>query len=373
MKNILITGSNGFIGKNLVSWLKNIPNISIKTFERDNDISLLSQCLKNVDYVIHLAGENRTNDLNNYYKNNVEFTLLLSQKIRQELEKSKRLIKLIFASSSQALLKNPYGRSKLKAEKILEKLSKESNCYVNIFRLPGIFGKWCKPNYNSVVATFCHRISKNIPIKIDDPNKKLKLVYIDDVINEIVKCISKKVDHKLFKSVKPEYTISLSELAIQIKKFKLHRKSLDIENFGSGLTKFLYATYLSYLSPENFSYKLKVNTDPRGKFVEAIKSKSIGQISFLTINPKQKRGGHYHNTKTEKFFVIQGEALFRFRHLLNNNYFELKVSANNLKVVDTVPGWSHDIINTGRKSLIIILWSNEIYDAKKPDTIQHKI
>jgi len=372
MKNLLITGSEGFIGKNLVTMLGTFKDISVNTFNHVTDISLLSEYLKEADYVIHLAGENRTKDLKNLTTNNVDFTSLICKKIKAETQNSGRFIKIIFASSVQADLDNPYGRSKLEAEKIIKTLSNEKNCIVNIFRLPGVFGKWCKPEYNSVVATFCYNIAREIPIKIDDEKTELKLVFIDDVLKNFMLSLNQN-DKEIYKTIKPEYSVSLGELATQIKSFKSSRENLRIDSIGSGFLKLLYSTYLSYLPSSQFSYQLHKNVDVRGKFVEVLKSSIFGQVSYLTINVKQERGGHFHHTKTEKFLVLKGSALFRFKNLITNEFIEIKILASDTRMVESIPGWAHDIVNNGNEEVIIMVWSNEIYDPQNPDTIEHGV
>jgi UDP-2-acetamido-2,6-beta-L-arabino-hexul-4-ose reductase len=372
MKNLLITGSEGFIGKNLVTMLGTFKDISVNTFNHVTDISLLSEYLKEADYVIHLAGENRTKDLKNLTANNVDFTSLICKKIKAETQNSGRFIKIIFASSVQADLDNPYGRSKLEAEKIIKTLSNEKNCMVNIFRLPGVFGKWCKPEYNSVVATFCYNIAREIPIRIDDVKTELKLVYIDDVLKNFMLSLNQN-DKEIYKTIKPEYSVSLGELATQIKSFKSSRENLRIDSMGSGFLKLLYSTYLSYLPSSQFSYQLHKNVDVRGKFVEVLKSSIFGQVSYLTINVKQERGGHFHHTKTEKFLVLKGSALFRFKNLITNEFIEIKILASDTRMVESIPGWAHDIVNNGNEEVIIMVWSNEIYDPQNPDTIEHGV
>lgn len=372
MKNVLITGSNGFIGKNLVIKLNEFSDISFNTFNRGMDISLIDTYLKKTDYVIHLAGENKSEDIIKFSQNNIDFTKLICDKIISHTKTSNRKIKLIFTSSIQATLDNPYGRSKLEAEKILKKLSNKNNFLINIFRLPGVFGKWCKPNYNSVVSTFCYNIARDIPIKINDKKTELNLVYVDDVIKNFIMSLNKK-DDEIYKKIEPEYLINLKDLATQINNFKLSRENLKVDSFSSGFIKALYSTYLSYLPSDQFSYRLKYNSDPRGKFVEVLKSSNLGQLSFLTINVNKERGGHYHHTKTEKFILIKGKVLFRFRNLITKEFIEIKISSDDTSVVDTIPGWVHDIINIGKEEAIIIVWANEIYDPQSPDTIQQGV
>ena len=280
-------------------------------------------------------------------------------------------IKLIFTSSIHAVSDTEYGKSKLGAEKIIKSYSSDK-FLTNIFRLPGIFGKWSKPNYNSVVATYCHNIARNLTISIDSPKHIIKLIYIDDLLKALVLSLSMD-DNQIYKTVEPEYSISVEELASKINSFKALRTNLNIETIGSGFLKLLYSTYLSYLPSDQFSYQLRENSDVRGKFVEVFKGQNMGQISYLTINANQERGGHYHHTKTEKFLVVQGKGLFRFRDLLTDKFIEISVSSKDTKIVDTIPGWAHDIVNIGSEELVIIVWANEIYDPKNPDTIQHGV
>jgi UDP-2-acetamido-2,6-beta-L-arabino-hexul-4-ose reductase len=241
-----------------------------------------------------------------------------------------------------------------------------------IFRLPGVFGKWCKPNYNSVVATFCHNIARGLPIQINDPMAHLSLVYLDDVISALIDAIDAPTGTSEG-VVLPEYTTTLGELADQILAFEHCRSSLITERVGTGLVRALYATYISYLPEERFSYELPQYSDPRGVFVEMLKTIDSGQFSYFTAGPGITRGGHYHHSKTEKFLVIKGKALFRFRHLLTNEFIVFHVAGEQARVVDTIPGWSHDITNVGNDEMIVMLWANEIFDRKNPDTVTNEV
>jgi len=252
-------------------------------------------------------------------------------------------------------------------------LEKDTQSPVYLYRLPNVFGKWCKPNYNSAVATFCNNIANDLPIQINDPAALIRLVYIDDVLDGFMRLLDERPAGVARCEVSPEYSISVGELAAQIGQFKAGRESMVIEAVGTGLTRALYATYLSYLRPETFSYTLPVHADLRGRFVEMLKTRDSGQFSFFTAHPGITRGGHYHHTKNEKFLVIQGRARFGFRHVITGETYEILTDGEMPQVVETVPGWSHDIENIGSNEMIVMLWANEIFDRNHPDTITHKV
>jgi UDP-2-acetamido-2,6-beta-L-arabino-hexul-4-ose reductase len=375
---ILITGSNGFIGKNLVSHLKKKDGIDIFHFNRGDSFDLLTFSLEEIDLIFHLAGENRPNSFDDFNTNNA----VITKKLCDELQKKQKHIPIIFSSTNHVLslkeesvsdIIKAYGESKLSAESVLMEYSQNTGASVVIYRFPGVFGKWCKPNYNSVVATFCHNISHQIAIKITDPNKTIKLVYVDDVISDFFLLLDKMPTGISFKRMHPEYEISLADLANVIANFKKSRKELNIDAVGVGFIRALYATYISYLPKEEFSYDLNSFEDKRGIFVEILKTQNSGQISYFTAKPGVTRGGHFHHTKIEKFLVIQGEALFRFRHIISNEYFEIIVKSDQPKIVETIPGWTHDITNIGKNDLISLLWANEVFNSDRPDTIFERV
>jgi UDP-2-acetamido-2,6-beta-L-arabino-hexul-4-ose reductase len=370
---ILVTGANGFIGKNLVVRLKELANITVCTFVRGDDAAILPQLVFQVDAVVHLAGENRPADEASFEQVNSGLTSALCDAIRQAFRSTGRHIPLLLASSTQAERENPYGRSKLAAEQAVQALGKETGNPCVIFRLPGVFGKWCKPNYNSVVATFCHNMARDLPVQINDPTASLRLTYIDDVVTALLSALEFTATGCIQDQVKPEYTTTLGELADQIRSFGDCRYTLMTERVGTGFARALYATYVSYLPSEKFSYQVPQHTDPRGVFVEMLKTPDSGQFSYFTAYPGVTRGGHYHHTKTEKFLVIKGEALFRFRHLLTNEIVELRTSDSKTQVVDTIPGWTHDITNVGDDEMVVMLWANENFDREKPDTVASKV
>jgi UDP-2-acetamido-2,6-beta-L-arabino-hexul-4-ose reductase len=366
--NLLVTGAKGFIGKNFISHASQISTLNIATFDKGQSLDLLENLTQWSDQIIHLAGVNRPID-NNFNPSNVDLTNFLCNSIRR----SKKLIPIFFASSTQAELLNEYGKSKKLAEMSLQTLSLETGNPIIIYRLPGIFGKWCKPFYNSVVATFCHNISHNLPIEVHDASRELELLYIDDLIHDLLNRINDNQAGFSYATPAPTYRTSLGELANQISEFHSGRGQKKIERVGSALTRALYSTYLSYLEPDQFSYPLNVATDSRGMFVEMLKTPDCGQLSYFTAHPGITRGEHYHHSKSEKFLVVQGQALFRFRHIITNEYYEILVDGKFPTVVDSIPGWSHNIANVGETELIVMLWANEVFNPMLPDTIHSKV
>jgi len=365
---VLVTGAYGFIGKNLIVRLNEL-DIQVVTYTLKNSTQDLEELIRDADCIVHLAGENRPKDEKDFDVVNAGLTMSICDAVRS----SGKNIPIILASSTQAELDNAYGKSKLDAEVAVKALEIDTGCPVHVYRLPGVFGKWCKPHYNSVVATFCHNISHDLPIQVNNPDFELSLVYIDDIVEKFVKIIQGAKDDKKELSVQPEYKIKLGDLADQIKIFRESRDSLITERVGSGLVSKLYSTYLSYLSPVQFSYSIPSYGDERGMFAEMLKTKDSGQFSFFTAKPGVTRGGHYHHSKTEKFLVIQGEARFGFRHVATDETHEIITTSKELKIVETVPGWSHDITNIGAEDIIVMLWANEIFNPNNPDTIAHKV
>ena len=361
---VLVTGANGFIGKNLVVRLHEL-DIHVEVYTRKNSIQDLLDLVKKVDCIVHLAGENRPADEKYFNIVNAGLTVSICEAVRS----TGKHVPIVLASSTQAALDNAYGKSKLDAEMTAKRFESDTGNPTYIYRLSGVFGKWCKPNYNSVVATFCHNISHNLPIQVSNPSFELSLVYIDDVVEEFISIIQNKKDDKKELFIQPEYKITLGELADQVKCFHNSRDSLISEKVGDGLVRKLYSTYVSYLSPENFSYPIPAYGDERGMFAEVLKTKDSGQFSFFTAKPGVTRGGHYHHSKTEKFLVAQGKAKFGFRHIISNESYEIITSSKELKIVETVPGWSHDITNIGVGDMVVMLWANEIFDPDNPDTI----
>ena len=372
-KHILITGAHGFIGKNLVARLQECSGVTLSLIGRGDDVRQLSQHIMQADAIVHLAAENRPKSAEDFEAVNVKLTEYICSNIKEKIEKTGAATALIFTSSTQANLDNPYGRSKLAAEVLIKDLADNYQNPCTIFRLPGIFGKWCKPNYNSVVATFCYNIARGLPIEIHDPHINLRLAYIDDLVTAILNRLELGSQGYSEDRIDTEYSISLGALADQISSFRDCRQSLMVAPVGTGLLRALYATYISYLPTDSFSYALPSYEDARGKFVEMLKTQDSGQFSYFTALPGVTRGDHYHHSKSEKFLVIKGEALFKFQHLLGGEIIELRTSGDRPQIVDTIPGWAHNITNIGNEELIVMLWANEIFDRNNPDTIAHKV
>jgi UDP-2-acetamido-2,6-beta-L-arabino-hexul-4-ose reductase len=364
---VLITGADGFVGKNLKLRLLERKDIEVVKYTRADSLFDLPAQVKGVDVVFHLAGMNRPQDPQEFLVDNTELTVALGRAVQD----SGRRMRVLYTSSTQAHLDNPYGSSKRLAEQALQNLEGVNGTSIHVFRLPNVFGKWCKPNYNSVVATFCHNIARGLPLQIHDPNASVVLVYIDDVLDRFIHLMDgadASADTEGFESITPQYTISVGELARQITDFRESRDNLLIDHVGTGFVRALYATYVSYLPLERFAYEVPQYGDARGVFVEMLKTPDCGQFSFFTNHPGVTRGGHYHHTKTEKFLVIKGQARFRFRQMQTGQVHELETSGEKPVIVETVPGWTHDITNIGSDELVVMLWANEIFDRASPDT-----
>ncbi len=368
---VLITGASGFVGRNLQLRLRERRDVQVVCFTRDQHSKQLAGLLDGVDFVFHLAGVNRPKDPKEFTTGNADLTRELCKAVAAVARLTGRTIPILYASSTQASQDNAYGRSKREAEDALMATAQDPLVPVHLFRLPNVFGKWCLPNYNSVVATFCHNISRDLPIQVNDPQATLTLVYIDDVIGQFVQLMDGEVSEAGaggFAAVQPYYDTTVGELAALIRSFRESRRSLVMERVGAGLVRALYATYVSYLPVESFAYDVPQHEDRRGVFVEMLKTPDCGQFSFFTAHPGVTRGGHYHHSKTEKFLVIKGQARFRFRHMETGQMHELETSGNRPQVVETVPGWTHDITNTGADEMVVMLWANEIFDRTRPDT-----
>jgi UDP-2-acetamido-2,6-beta-L-arabino-hexul-4-ose reductase len=365
---VLVTGANGFIGKNLQLHLRELggmeSGVEIVPFTREHTEADFPGLLKGVDWVFHLAGINRPEDPSEFITGNAGLTQALSNAVKE----SGRKISVVYTSSIKVERDNDYGTSKRAAEDALLDLNQSTGCPVYIYRLPNVFGKWARPNYNSAVATFCHNIARNLPVQINNPSAVIQLVYIDDVVASFISLLDGVAQATPFVDVEPVYQITVGELSEQLQRFKATRDNLITEPVGTGLTRALYSTYVSYLPPENFTYTVPQHGDERGVFVEMLKTPDAGQFSFFTAHPGVTRGGHYHHSKTEKFLVIKGEACFRFRHMLTDEFYELRTSGDKPEIVETVPGWTHDITNEGDSELVCMLWANEIFDRERPDT-----
>lgn len=371
LTRVLITGAQGFVGKNLQLYLVERPDVQVTLYTRDDSTAQLPALLRDTDIVFHLAGVNRPQDPTEFQECNAGLTRQLADAVAQVASVSGRLVPVVYTSSTQAGLDNPYGRSKREAEQALFQLAEQHAVPVHVFRLPNVFGKWCRPNYNSVVATFCHNIARDLPIQVNDPATSLTLVYVDDVLAQFMKILAGRLPSPRpgeFASVVPQYQTTVGALAGQLRGFRESRTTLMTARVGQGLTRALYSTYVSYLPVEAFAYEVPAHRDPRGMFVEMLKTPDAGQFSFFTAHAGVTRGGHYHHSKTEKFLVIKGQARFRFRHMQTGQTHELHTSGEQPQIVETVPGWTHDVTNVGPDEMVVMLWANEIFDLQQPDT-----
>lgn len=364
---ILVTGAGGFIGKNVLAEFSRFDYYKILAYDLSNTYEELVSFINEADFIIHLAGVNRPKDIEEFDKGNKGFT----ETIIDLVSKTKRNIPILVTSSIHAEKDNPYGKSKRGAEEVLLNFNQETGNTVYIYRLPNVFGKWCRPNYNSAVATFCHNIARSLPIQVNDENFLLPLVYIDDILEEFIRAVSGKanLNEDGYCYVEPTYTIKLGDLVKLLYSFKDSRKDLSIPNMSDELTKKLYATYLSYLPTESFSYPLKMNVDDRGSFTEFLRTPDYGQVSVNVTKPGITKGNHWHHTKNEKFLVVSGVASIKFRNIYNEEIIEYIVSGEKLEVVDIPTGYTHSITNIGQADLVTIMWANESYDPNKPDTV----
>ncbi len=362
---ILVTGAKGFIGKNLIAELRNRKYVDIFEYDRDTDPSLLDEYCKEANFVFHLAGVNRPKDQSEFMEGNFGFT----SELLNSLKKHNNACPVMISSSIQAELNNPYGESKKAGEDLLFDYGVETGAKVLVYRFPNVFGKWCRPNYNSAVATFCHNIAHDLPIQVNDPYVVMNLVYIDDVVNELIDALEgneNKVD--LFCEVPVVHTITLGEIVDLIYSFKKSRENRSVPNMSDAFTKKLYSTYLSYLPEDKFSYDLKMNVDQRGSFTEFIRTPDRGQVSVNISKPGITKGNHWHHTKNEKFLVVSGKGVIRFRKIDSCEVLEYFVSGDKMEVVDIPTGYTHNIENLGDSDMVTIMWANEPFDPEKPDT-----
>ncbi|MEG1836457.1 MAG: capsular polysaccharide biosynthesis protein CapF [Synergistaceae bacterium] len=363
---ILVTGAKGFIGKNLIANLKNKKYEEIFEHDVDTDYRELERNLLECDFVFHLAGINRPKDVNEFMSGNYDFT----NDILEKLEKNNNKSPIVFASSIQAELDNPYGKSKKAGENVLKNYSLKTGAPIFIYRFPNVFGKWCRPNYNSVVATFCNNIANDLPIQINNRDTNLNLIYIDDLVEELINTLvsNATVGEDGYYDVCPQYNVTLGELADFIYSFKKSRTDLSIPNMADAFTKKLYATYLSYLPIDKLSYEIKMNVDDRGSFTEIIRTAERGQFSVNVAKPGITKGNHWHNTKNEKFLVVFGRAKISFRKVGETEVFDYFVSGEKMEVVDIPTGYTHNITNIGESDLVTFMWCNECFDPNRPDT-----
>lgn len=374
--NVLITGAKGFVGKNLVKALENIRDGKDKTFNITSDLNIfeydidssyeqLEAYCKEADFVFNLAGVNRPKEESEFIEGNFGF----ASRLLETLEKYNNFCPVMNSSSTQAALDNPYGKSKKAGEDLFFKYSEKTGAKVFIYRFPNVFGKWCRPNYNSAVATFCNNIANDLPITVNDREHLMNLVYIDDVVAELISCLKGNANIVgEYCEVPVVHEITLGEIVDLIYSFKESRKNLSIPDMKDEFTKKLYATYLSYLPEDGFSYPLKMNCDDRGSFTEIIRTAERGQFSVNISKPGITKGNHWHNTKNEKFLVVSGKGVIRFKKPDSNKVIEYFVSGDKLEVVDIPTGYTHNIENLGETDMVTFMWANECFDPDKPDT-----
>ncbi len=379
---VLITGANGFIGKNLVAELKNIRDgkakradltneLEILEFDVDTDKSLLDEFCEDCDFVFNLAGVNRPQNEDDFMSGNFGF----ASDLLNTLKKYNNTCPVMLSSSIQAVLQNPYGKSKKAGEELFFEYGRETGAKVLVYRFPNVFGKWCRPNYNSAVATFCSNIANGLPITVNDRNHKMTLVYIDDVVFELINALSgNESKDGDFCFVPTEYNITLGEIADLLYSFKESRETKAVPDMTDGsFSKKLYSTYLSYLPADKFSYPLKMNTDNRGSFTEILRTANNGQFSVNISKPGITKGQHWHHTKNEKFLVVSGNGVIRFRKIGEDKVYEYFVSGEKLEVVDIPVGYTHNIENLGNTDMVTFMWCNECFDPNRPDTFFEEV
>ncbi len=381
--NILVTGARGFIGRNLVAQLHNIQSgkarnnavpdgLKVFEYDIDSDPSELEVYCKNADFVFNLAGVNRPKEQSEFMKGNFGFASTLLDTLR----KYKNTCPVMISSSIQATLDNPYGESKRAGEHLMLEYAKETGAKVLIYRFPNVFGKWCRPNYNSAVATFCNNIAHDLAIRVNDPAVVMNLVYVDDVVNELIAALTGGENRKGdYCEVPVVYSVTLGKIVELLYSFKESRNNLNVPDVGNAFTKKLYSTYLSYLPSDKFGYPLKMNVDARGSFTEIIRTPDRGQFSVNISKPHITKGNHWHHTKNEKFVVVSGRGVIRFRNMNGENteVIEYFVCGDKIVVIDIPTGYTHNIENLGETDMVTFMWCNECFDPQHPDTFFEEV
>lgn len=397
--NILVTGANGFVGRNLVENLKNIKDGKNRTanilvddifcFDVVTNDSLLDEFCQKADFVFNLAGVNRPKEQSEFEKGNVDF----SKKLLDTLKKYNNTCPVMLSSSIGAVGEgrfkdSEYGKSKKKAEEAFFDYEKETGAKAYVYRFPNVFGKWCRPNYNSAVATFCHNIANDLEIQVNDRATVLELLYIDDLVNEMINALSGNVtrcdyngeqavenENGKYCFVKTTHKVSLGEIVDLLNEFKNQPESLIIPEIPeNSFSKKLYSTYLSYLPKEKAKFSLKMNVDERGSFTELLKTKNVGQVSVNISKPGITKGEHWHNSKWEFFIVVSGKGLIKQRKIGTDEVLEFYVSGENIEAVQMLPGYTHNIINLSEtEDLVTVMWANEQFSPQNPDTFFEKV
>lgn len=369
---VLVTGAKGFIGKNLISELERQENIEVMAFDIDSPAEALEEYCRECNFVFNLAGVNRPEHTEEFMEGNFGFASTLVQ----TLKKYHNTCPIMNSSSIQAALDNPYGKSKKAGEDMLYAYGKEVEAEVYVYRFPNVFGKWCRPNYNSAVATFCNNIANGLPIQVNDRNTVMHLVYIDDVVEELLQALERHphMNSDGYCYVPTVHEVTLGEIVDLLYNFKESRENLMIPDMTEdGFEKKLYSTYLSYLPTDGFSYPLLMHEDARGSFTEILKSTDRGQVSINISKPGIIKGNHWHHTKNEKFVVVSGHGLIQFRKIGSDDIIEYHVSGEKLEVVDIPTGYTHNIINEGDTDMVTLMWCNECFNPNRPDTIYEPV
>ena len=361
---IAVTGANGFIAKNFIYSFVGNKRFNINRITRTTSKDQTKKILNKCKILYHFAGVNRPDKKKKFKKDNFELTKFICDYLKEKKIKTQ----IIFSSSIQVNKNNAYGNSKRKCEKLLLDLKKKNGNNIFILRMPNIFGKWSRPNYNSVVATFCHNIARNKKVYISDPNSIINLLYVDDLVVKLKEYTKIRSDKKMIDCIKPNDKITLKQLYNKINSFQINRTKKIIGKISKGLNKNLYSTYISFLPPKKITYNIEKKNDSRGSFVEFYKNDDTGQVSFFIAKKGKIRGHHFHHSKVEKFLVVQGKAIFNMFDISTKKKLSFKLDDKNLKIVESIPGYQHYIKNVGNSDLIVLLWSNEIFDVKKPDT-----
>lgn len=370
---VAITGGQGFVARNLIQRLGEIGGFAMVPITRDTDPATLPALLADADHVIHLAAVNRSDDPAVFMPGNAGFTQTLCDALGAIVQSGGRAIPLFYASSARADEATPYGTSKRAAEDIVAAHGAATGAPVHWARIVNVFGKWTRPNYNSALATFAHNIARGLPISIHDARAPLSLIYIDDLVDALAGLLTAPLPPSGLLAFGPVHDTTVGALADALHAIHADRAAMRIPATGTGFLRALYATYISYLPPDAFAYSVPKHSDPRGDFVEMLKTPDSGQFSYFTSGPGITRGDHYHHSKVEKFLVLTGRAHFAFRHILSGETHELIVDGGDARIVETIPGWTHNITNIGDSEMVVMLWANEIFDRDRPDTFAMKV
>ena len=377
---VLVTGAKGFVGRNLCLALERLEGVEVLRYDLGNTRAELEEWAGTCDFVFHLAGVNRPKDPAEFAKGNTGFTEELLALL------ARRPVPVLLSSSIQAALDNDYGKSKAAAEEAVRAYGARTGAHVYVFRLANVFGKWCRPNYNSAVATWCHNVARDLPIMVRDPAATVTLVYIDDVVESFISCLVGRARRARrgglgeaalpkFLSVEPSYAKTLGEIVESIRSFHDEPKTLMVPDQADGFAKKLYATYLSYLPEDQFAYPLTMHVDNRGSFTEILHTAERGQVSVNVSHPGITKGQHWHHTKHEKFLVVSGEGAIRFRRMDNPDaqVITYRASGAKLEVVRIPPGYTHNIENLGTTDMVTVMWANEVFDPQRPDTFREEV